>query len=97
MKLLPQSHDVMIMNPPFARTSFDNLMFGIVENKKFRAEMQLQQEIGFRRHRRSKIEAGFLSACRQVLSIRRRISFVLPRNLPPDQLKPSENSEIQEA
>jgi type I restriction-modification system DNA methylase subunit len=86
IKLNPQMFDLIIMNPPFARSCGDNLMFGHVENTKLRELMKknlsdLLKKYGFEGIGQAGLGAVFVVLADKYVKKGGRIAFVLPRNL----------------
>jgi len=80
------SYDIIIMNPPFARSCGDNLLFGHIEDKLIRNEMNAKlQEI------RRKIDtigigqaglgADFFFIADKYIKLHGRIGFILPKTM----------------
>ncbi len=86
LKVPPNSYDLIIMNPPFARSCGDNLLFGSITNKSTRDRMKKRLSDAMARIKFKGIGQAGLGAVFVVLAdkyVKRggRISFVLPRNL----------------
>jgi hypothetical protein len=86
LRVSPNSYDLIIMNPPFARSCGDNLMFGSITNKKIRESMKKRLSEVLERLQFTGIAQAGLGAVFVILAdkyVKRggRIAFVLPRNL----------------
>ncbi|MCD6282503.1 hypothetical protein J7J84_02700 [bacterium] len=86
LDLPPQGYDLLIMNPPFARSCGDNLMFGSVTGKKRREQMKERLSDILKQANLSGIgQAGlgavFVAIADRFVKRAGRIAFVLPRNL----------------
>jgi len=86
LDLSPHSYDLLMMNPPFARSCGDNLMFGSVTGKKRREKMKERMADILKQANLSGIgQAGlgavFVAIADKFVKRGGRIAFVLPRNL----------------
>jgi type I restriction-modification system DNA methylase subunit len=86
IKLNSHMFDLIIMNPPFARSCGDNLMFGHVENARVRELMKknlsdLLKKYGFEGIGQAGLGAIFVVLADKYVKKGGRIAFVLPRNL----------------
>jgi len=82
----PHSYDVVIMNPPFARSCGDNLLFGSITDKKKRNKMKkrltdilVQSQASGIGH--AGLGAIFVYLADKFVKPGGRIAFVLPRNV----------------
>lgn len=86
LKVAPNSYDLIIMNPPFARSCGDNLMFGSITNKKIRESMkkrlsEVLERLQFTGIAQAGLGAVFVILADKYVKCGGRIAFVLPRNL----------------
>lgn len=80
-----EGFDLLIMNPPFARSCGDNLMFGSETDKKIRKEMQdrlsdMLGTVGLNGIGQAGLGAAFVGLANKYVKPGGRIAFVLPRN-----------------
>jgi len=85
IKFEPNSFDLVIMNPPFARSCGDNLLFGSIGDKRVRAAMknrlaELLDQADFSGVGQAGLGAVFVLLADKFVKKRGRIAFVLPRN-----------------
>ncbi len=86
IKVEPESFDLVIMNPPFARSSGEvNLLFGSVKDEKLRIAMKerhysILDSYGLRGIGQAGLGAAFIGLADRFVKPGGRIAFVLPRN-----------------
>jgi hypothetical protein len=86
LMLQPHMFDLVIMNPPFARSCGDNLMFGHIENPRMRDQMkknlsELLKKYGYEGIGQAGLGAVFVILADKYVKKGGRIAFVLPRNV----------------
>ena len=86
LALRPNSFDLVIMNPPFARSCGDNLLFGSIQDSRLRQSMktrmtELLEGCNLGGIGQAGLGAVFVAVADKYVKTRGRIAFVLPRNL----------------